>query len=91
MTETQPDTGAKVSLALISKQQEDMDKKIDYIILNLDKIRCDVIIIDKAQAVTTEKVKTQGEEIEKLRNVNTIWSSMNTIIALIASGIGLNR
>ena len=79
-------SNGKVTLALLGQ-------KIDTLTATVEKF-CDnmeprVRHLENRQGVIAERVETAEEEVNKLRSINYVWSSFNTIGTVIATALGL--
>ncbi len=71
-----------------------LDTKVDNILKRLDTLDSLEKRVGKLEAencVEDEKINTLGKEVEKLRNQQTFWSTLNSIGIAIGTLFGISR
>ncbi len=78
----------RITLAVILRRLDEMDGKLDRIERNQCRADERLNDLDKKQAVTEEREKTYGGEIQKLRDRDTTTGILSAVFAAIAAGFG---
>ena len=79
----------RVTLALVLHRLGEMDKKLDRIEQNQCKADDRITVIERAQAVTDEKMHTQAEEVKALKSRDLLGTVGATLLGLGAALLGL--
>jgi hypothetical protein len=73
-----------------------LDGKLDNVLINLGSVKTyaeglenRIMAIEICNAGQIEKTKALTSDVEKLKNNNTVWSTLNSIAIIIAALIGI--